>query len=348
MDQYYESEFEEIFRNHREFLQEEPENMRFRRVWLTWEDLRVRNAQKKGIIFTTPHIWTEQLAGIWGIVGPGEIVAVAGESNSGKSLLLKVLDGHLAVSRGDVLSGRVLVNGEPRGRFWRRVCAHVSQDLDDLQDLLTIKEHLNYRAELALPAKWRPRRRQLVVQKVLEALDLVEVEERRVIHLNLSEKRRLKIGLALVGLPRVLLLDEPLNELDATMSLELMRSLHDLVRQRQMSLVISVKSVREAALPCVDKFLLLAQGRMVFYGPLLDAVGYFNRYLQVEIPQSSDNTLSFMLDAINCKACRRQNGYLEKLTRTWQEYAFDKQLYRANYPQLAGSEGKQEKSGNSF
>ena len=339
MDAYYDNEFEEIFRNHQELLQEEPENLRFRRVWLTWEDVRFRSAASKPLL-AAPSNWSEKLSGIWGIVGPGEIVVVAGESGCGKSLLLNILDGHLSISRAEVLSGRVLVNGEPRGRFWRRICAHVTQGLSDLQDLLTVREHLNYRAELALPAKWSPRRRQLVVEKVLEALDLTEVNDKRVISMNANEKRRLKIGQALVGLPRVLLLDEPMSDLDATMSLELMKSLQELVKQRQMSVIISAKSLREAALPCVDKFLLMAQGRMVFYGALLDAVGYFDRYLRIKIASSGDNPLSCMLDAINCKACRREDGHLERLNRTWQEYAFDKQLYRANYPQTSTSKGK--------
>lgn len=334
MDEYYDNEFAEIFRNHPILQEEEPGALRYRRVWLTWENVRFQTAQRGGIPLLVPASnWHEQIAGIWGIAGPGEIVAVAGEDNCGKSLLLNILSGNVSKSRGDRLTGKILVNGEKRGKFWRRICAHVSQSLNDLQDLLSVREHLEYRAELALPAKWNPRRRQLVVQRVLETLDLVDIQNRMVLHLNAGEKRRVKIGQALVSLPRVLLLDDPFSDMDATMAFDLLKNLHGLVRRRQMSVVISSTGVRQAALPFIDKFLLMAQGRMMFYGTLLDAVDYFERYLNIEIPRSGDNPLSCMLDGINCKACRREAGSLERLSRTWQEYAFDKQLYRANYPQ---------------
>lgn len=225
MDQYYNHEFEEIFRNHQELRDEEPETLRYRRVWLTWQDLRFSTAERKGLPgLVPPSDWKEKLSGIWGIAGPGEIVAVAGENKCSKSLLLNILAGHVRMDRGDLLTGTVLVNGEPRGQFWRRICAHVSQDLNELQDLLSVREHLEFRAELALPEAWRPRRRQLVVNKVLEVLDLADIQGKRVKNLNAGEKRKLKIGQALVGLPRVLLIDEPLSDLDPTMSLDLMKN----------------------------------------------------------------------------------------------------------------------------
>lgn len=326
--EYYEEAFHDVCRDQPVLVAEREVNSRH--VELIWEDVRYREPRHEGFpVVGGPHDYCERLRGVWGAARAGEIVAVVGEHGSGKSLLLGVLAGHVTACRGDSLTGRVLVNGTRRQPDWRRMCAHVLQTNDELHGLLTVQEQLQFRAEFALPDAWSAGRRKAVVDRVIADMDLERVRFRAVDRVSVCERRRLAIGQVLVGLPRVLLLDEPTEGLDPTTALETMRVLRRLAMERQMTLVVAVKHVRQAILPLFDRILLLAGGGTVFYGPLSETHAYFSTQLHVELPTAHENPLAAMLDAVNCRRCRESPGQLERLHRTWQAHAFDRGLQRA-------------------
>jgi len=326
-EQYFEAEYREIFGDEGEMIP------LTRRIWITWEDIRFQSPQNRGIWgISGPSEYRERLKGIWGGAGPGEIVAVLGEFRSGKSLLLNVISGDVKIRRGDLLSGRVLVNGFKRGQRWRRICAHVTESHEELHGLLTIEEQLKFRAELALPAKWNENRRERVVNWVIKSLDLEKKQHVAVDDLTSGERKLLSIGLGLVGLPRVLLLDEPTQGLDPTRALEMMKTLRRLTYQRQMTTIITEKQLREVSISFIDRLLILGQGSTAYYGSFPEAKDYFETRLQVTIPEKGDNPLTCMLDAVNCVDCRRNPGHFQRIITEWEVYAFENQLYRANYP----------------
>jgi ABC-type multidrug transport system ATPase subunit len=269
-----------------------------------------------------------------GVAGPGEIVSIMGEFKSGKSLILNILSGNIKLDGDDLLTGRILVNGFKRGQRWRRLCAHVSQSHEEFHGLLRVEEQLQFRAELALPDRWNRNKRERVVNWALQCMDLESLKLTSVDRLSLCEKRRLAISLALVGLPRVLLLDEPLDGLDPTRALELIKSLRRITQQRQMTTIITAKQLRESALPLIDRILLLAKGSTVYYGKFNDAITYFQTRLGLSIPEKGDNPLTCMLDAVSCMDCRRDPNHTERIHNEWEAYAFENQLYRTNYPSI--------------
>lgn len=329
MNDYYNQEYRDVFG---EVDDQIPLS---RRIWLSWEDLKYQRPKNRGFWgFAPPSEYQDKLKGIWGGAGPGEIVSILGEFKSGKSLILNILSGNIRVDRGDLLTGRVLVNGFQRGQRWRRICALVSQSHEEYHGLLLVHEQLRFRAELALPSKWNSARRERVLNWALKCMDLESVKLSSVDKLTLCEKRRLAIALALVGLPRILLLDEPLDGLDPTRALELMKSLRRITQQRQMTTIITAKQLRESALPLIDRILLLANGSTVYYGKFSDAISYFQMRLGLSIPEKGDNPLICMLDAVSCIDCRRDPNHIERIHREWETYAFENQLYRTNYPSV--------------
>jgi ABC-type multidrug transport system ATPase subunit len=270
---------------------------------------------------------------VWGGTGPGEILAILGREYSHKSLLLKILAGNLEMERGDLMSGQVLANGFTRGERWRRLCVMVSQQSEEYHGKLTVLEQLQFRSKLSLPAKWSAKRRSNVIAWVLDSLGLQGIKGVMVERLNHGERRILSIGLALIGLPRVLLLDEPTEGLDPLRALELMKALRKITDTRQLTTIITAKQLRQASLPLVNKVLLLAQGWTVCYGTVSSCVKYFETRLRVAVPTTGDNPLTCLLDAVNCAECRRSaQSHVEMLAREWEAYAFEHQLYRANYP----------------
>lgn len=331
-EQYFEREYRDIFGDEGE----EEQVPLTRRIWITWEDIRFQSPQKRGVWgFSSPNDYEERLKGVWGSVGPGEIVGILGEFKSGKSLLLNVLSGDVKMKRGDLLTGRVLVNGFKRGQRWRRLCAHVTQSQQELHGLLSCEEQLKFRAQLALPAMWTEIRRDRVVDWVIQSLDLEKKRHFAVDDMTSGERKLLSIGLGLVGLPRVLLLDEPTQGLDPTRALEMMKTLHRLTHQRQMTTVITAKQLREVSISLIDRVLILGQGSTAYYGTFTAAMSYFESRLQVTIPERGDNPLTCMLDAVNCIDCRRNPGHFQRIISEWELYAFENQLYRGNYPSVA-------------
>ena len=327
MNEYYDQEYRDVFGV------DDTQPSLTRRIWLSWEDLKYKVPKHRGFPgISAPSDYQEKLTGTWGNAGPGEIVAILGEVRSGKSLILNILAGNLRIDRGDLLTGRVLVNGFKRGQRWRRLCAKVAQSKEEYHGLLTVEEQLQFRAQFALPGNWDQSRRDKVIEWVLDSLDLQEIRKVKVDDLSTCEWKRLSIGLALVGLPRVLLLDEPLEGLDPTRALELMKSIKRITEQRQMTTVITGKQMRAAAVPFVDRILLLTQGSTIFYGKINDAIEYFKLRINISFPEHGESPLFSILDAVSCYDCRRDPSHLERIKREWEVYAFENQLYRANYP----------------
>ena len=330
MNEYYDREYQQVIGD-----LDDPRPLS-RRMWLSWEDLRFQVARSHGIWgIQGPSNYEETLKGVWGGAGPGEIVAILGELGSGKSLILNILAGNVKMKRGDLLTGRVLVNGFQRGERWRRLCSLATQSPEEYHGLLTVQEQIKFRSEVALPSKWSHSRRMKVVNWVLESMDLQSVKDTAVDATSLCERRRLSIGLSLVGLPRVLLLDEPTEGLDPTRALELLKTLRRITERGQITTIITAKVLREAALPLINRFLLIAQGSEVYYGNMVDAKFYFGTRLHISIPEKGDNPLTCMLDAISCIDCRRNPNHVERFKREWESFAFENQLYRTNYPHIS-------------
>lgn len=335
-EEYHEQEYREIFGG-----EGAEQSLLTRRISITWEDIRFKSPRKRGMWgFTSPTEYQENLKGIWGGASPGEIVAILGQFQSGKSLLLNVLSGDVKMKRGDLLSGRVLVNGFKRGHKWRHICTHVTQSQQEQYGVLSCEEQLKFRAQLALPAIWTEARRERVVDWVIQSLDLENRRHFAVEDMTSGDRKLLSIGLGLVGLPRVLILDEPTQGLDPTQAKEVMKMLHRFTHELQMTTIIAERQLREVSIDLVDRILVLGQGATVYYGAISAALGYFESRLHITIPEHGDSSLTYILDAINGVGCRRNPGRLQLIINEWESYALENQLNRGNYPIAAFMEGK--------
>ncbi len=140
----------------------------------------------------------------------GQVTAILGHSNAGKSTLLKILTGLTDVSSGSVsvLGHDLAVKDDVLAL--RRITGLCPQQ-DRLYDLLTCSEHLELYARLKDVAGGEITRR---VADMLEAVGLVEEAGSLAGELRAGLKRRLCLALALIGEPRVVLLDEPTAGMD--------------------------------------------------------------------------------------------------------------------------------------
>lgn len=140
----------------------------------------------------------------------GTLTAIIGGSGSGKTSLLNVMSNRMGVGRVKV-SGSTTFNGH--GNISSVRSAYVMQQ-DVLIPTLTVRETLQYSADLRLPPPATKEERQQVVENVILELGLKECADTRIgtaAHKGCSggEKRRTSIGVQMLGNPSVLFCDEP-------------------------------------------------------------------------------------------------------------------------------------------
>jgi len=197
------------------------------------------------------------LDGVTFTLARGQILGVLGVNGAGKSTLLKCLNGILRTRRGTVL-----LNGEDltalSGDAIARAIGYVPQRYGD--EPLTVFDAvlLGRRPHI----RWAATRRDLeVVEGVLDLMRLSDFALRPVNELSGGEAQKVMIARALAQEPELLLLDEPLSNLDLGNQMEVIRLLTAAVRQRALTAILSLHDVN-AALRFADRFLLLKEGRV--------------------------------------------------------------------------------------
>lgn len=189
-------------------------------------------------------------------VEPGEFTGLIGANGAGKTTIFRVIMGLQAPS-----AGQVLVGGRPaaaRGRSLGYVPQKVAIDPDipvRARDLVALGLD-GGRFGVALPS--RARRRQ--VDEMLAAVDAQSFADTRVGSLSGGEQQRVLIAHALIRRPRLLLLDEPLANLDLRSEQEVVELLDRIAREHHIAVLISAHEINPL-LPVMDRVVYVADGR---------------------------------------------------------------------------------------
>jgi molybdate transport system ATP-binding protein len=197
-------------------------------------------------------------------VNPGEVLAVLGPNAAGKSTLLRVLAGLLALSEGRVtVAGEVWDDAEA-GRFVPAVERSVGLVFQDYR----LFPHLSVLDNVAFAARARGAGRRSARHQagaVMEQFSLSQLADRRPGELSGGQAQRVALARALASRPRMLLLDEPLAALDARTRLELRTELRrQLTDFAGPSIVVTHDPLE--ALVLADRILVLENGRIVQEG----------------------------------------------------------------------------------
>ncbi|MFN9637819.1 MAG: ABC transporter ATP-binding protein [Synechococcaceae cyanobacterium] len=195
------------------------------------------------------------LSGLELQVSGGECVALLGPSGCGKTTTLRLVAGLDAPEPGSriVLDGRDITQ-EPPGR--RRV-AMVFQSY-------ALYPHLSVHGNLALGLRVRGvalRERERRIDAVLELLQLGGLRERRPAQLSGGQRQRLALARALLRQPALMLLDEPMSNLDAQLREELRPELRRLLCGGEAP-VLYVTHDQQEAIGLADRLAVLEGGRL--------------------------------------------------------------------------------------
>jgi ABC-type Fe3+/spermidine/putrescine transport system ATPase subunit len=183
-----------------------------------------------------------------------EIVALLGPSGSGKTTVLRLIAGF---ERPD--SGRIVVEGEdatavaPERRRFGMVFQHYA-----LFPHLTVGENVAFGLQAQGAAGSEVGRR---VAETLAVVDLAGFESRRVTQLSGGQQQRVAVARALAPSPRVLLLDEPLSNLDPALRDRTRRELKRLIRRVGITTVL-VTHEQEEAFELGDRIAIMHRGKL--------------------------------------------------------------------------------------
>ncbi|HET9172272.1 MAG TPA: metal ABC transporter ATP-binding protein [Actinospica sp.] len=190
-------------------------------------------------------------------VAPGEFTGLIGSNGAGKTTLLRVVMGLRAAD-----SGTVSVDGVPHTRRARRRIGYVPQKILIEPDApLRARDLVGLgldgdRLGPLLPT----RRRRAAIEEMLEAVDATRFADARVGTLSGGEQQRVLIAHALIARPRLLLMDEPLANLDLRSGQEIVELVARVARDQGVAVLLSAHDINPL-LPVMDKVVYIADGR---------------------------------------------------------------------------------------
>ncbi len=205
----------------------------------------------------------------------GELVCVMGASGSGKSTLLSVLAGQLQPSSGQVFLNRQSLY--PNLDALKRYISHIPQE-DAFDEHLTIGENLQFAAAMRSPHLSRRDRMRRLEGKLVE-LGLGERRDAVVgtatkKTLSGGERKRLNIGLDMIGLSDVYLFDEPTSGLSSKDSEHVIEIIRGMAHNK--IIIVTIHQPSSKLFQMFHKALLLDKGgRLVFFGTPTDMLRYF-------------------------------------------------------------------------
>jgi ABC-type Fe3+/spermidine/putrescine transport system ATPase subunit len=191
-------------------------------------------------------------------VAAGEVFFLLGASGCGKTTLLRLVAGFLGPDEGSIRFDGADVTGLPAER---RRLGMVFQNYA-LWPHLSVAENVAFGLEVqGVPADERRRR----VEEALALVELPELGERRIAELSGGQQQRVALARAIVVRPKVLLLDEPLSNLDARLRSTMRAEIRRVCKAAGLT-ALYVTHDQAEALSTADRIALLVNGRVAQVG----------------------------------------------------------------------------------
>ncbi len=185
-------------------------------------------------------------------IAPGEFFAFLGPSGCGKTTLLRLIAGFNQADSGVIRIGGEDVSGLPP---WKRNVGMVFQSY-------ALWPHMTVRRNVAFGLEERRLPRREIERRVAAALELVglgELAERRPSQLSGGQQQRVAVARTIVIEPKLLLLDEPLSNLDARLRVQVRRELRELQQRLRLTTIFVTHDQEEANTIC-DRIAVMNAG----------------------------------------------------------------------------------------
>jgi ABC-type multidrug transport system ATPase subunit/ABC-type multidrug transport system permease subunit len=254
---------------------------------------------------------------IGGIVKPGHLTALMGSSGAGKTTLLDVLARRKTIGK---VEGNVYLNNEALMTDFERITGYCEQ-MDIHQPKVTVREALRFSAQLRQDAHVPVEEKNAYVEQILTLLEMDDIADAQIgevesgFGISVEERKRLTIGMELVGKPKLLFLDEPTSGLDAQSSYNIIRFIRKLANAG-WPVLCTIHQPSAILFEHFDHLLLLVRGgRTAYYGEIgKDASTMINYFESNGGPECSPeaNPAEYILECVGA-------GTAGKSTKDWGE-----------------------------
>lgn len=182
----------------------------------------------------------------------GEFVVLVGPSGCGKSTTLRMIAGLEEITQGEVeIHGKCVNHVEPKDRDIAMVFQNYA-----LYPHMTVEENIGFPLKLQKVSKNERKRR---VREVAEMMDIMDILKRKPKALSGGQRQRVAIGRAMIREPRVLLMDEPLSNLDAKLRNQMRAEIVKL-RRRIDTTFVYVTHDQTEAMTLGDRIVVMKDG----------------------------------------------------------------------------------------
>lgn len=187
-------------------------------------------------------------------INDGEIIGLLGPNGAGKSTTMNMLTGFI-----EPTSGEILINGFNISKKSKKAKANIGYMPENvpLYKDLTVKEFINYMAELKY-VKGKDKKK--MVSDIMAKTNLTDVQNKLIKNLSRGYKQRVSMAGALVGNPKILILDEPTVGLDPKQITEIRDLIKSLAKDH--TIIISSHILSEISQMC-EKVIILNKGKLI-------------------------------------------------------------------------------------
>lgn len=193
-------------------------------------------------------------------VGDGQIFGLLGPNGAGKSTIMNILTGYLAPTSGEV---KVAGFSLPEEAQQAKACVGYLPEQPPLYPEMTVQEYLDFAAELKGVKKKAERKEQVL--KAARRTGLEDVLPRLIRSLSKGYKQRVGIAQALLGSPKIIILDEPTVGLDPAQVIEMRKLIRELGKAH--TVILSSHILSEVQAVC-QQVLILSKGKLAASGTL--------------------------------------------------------------------------------
>jgi spermidine/putrescine ABC transporter ATP-binding subunit len=216
------------------------------------------------------HVWsydfvedrTHAVAGIDLTIRQGEFLAILGPSGCGKTTTLGMLAGFAAPTSGDIVVDGISVVGVPPHK----------RNVGVVFQSYALFPHLSVFDNVAFGLRMRKVPKPEIITRVRRALDIVQLgalEDRGIRQMSGGQQQRVALARALVIEPTLLLLDEPLSNLDATLREEMRFEIREIQKRIGITTVFVTHDQGEA-MAAADRLVIMNKGRIAQCGTAQD------------------------------------------------------------------------------
>lgn len=194
-------------------------------------------------------------------INKGEIVGLLGHNGAGKTTIMKMLSGYLEPSDGEITFAGISLSENTK--ILQQKIGYLPENLPVYPEM-SVADYLDYAAELkGLQAEAK----RAEIKRVIYATDIADKILAPIATLSRGYKQRVGVAQAILGKPRLLILDEPTNGLDPTQTQHMRELIRDLAKNA--TVIISTHIMQEVNAIC-DRVLILRSGELVVDAKLAD------------------------------------------------------------------------------